>query len=273
MAEPDDDIESYWEGTRPPPKPFGDRVRDAVETGLYRFQAELTEEASFERNEEWMNQQRERAGPLAQALTPFVGQAPEGNFEDRVLIRSQQMVDDVIRRIPPTRENMSFLIRITDELRFNLVQYARRPGATMEAIEEFIRDELVPLEALASGAVNLAREEVTPEYLTRNPFTEIGVVNQTMEGQRQAFLVQDELRTRVLEEIVECSDLDRQSLRQLIELGFLFLSSGADHFVVIDGFTGALNSMGCRHLRVEGYSLNGTPVKGLSHLGAGSFPV
>ena len=36
----EDDIESFWEGLRPPPKPFGERVREAVETGLYRFQEE-----------------------------------------------------------------------------------------------------------------------------------------------------------------------------------------------------------------------------------------
>jgi hypothetical protein len=32
----DDDIESFWEGLRPPPKPFEQQVKEAVETGLRR---------------------------------------------------------------------------------------------------------------------------------------------------------------------------------------------------------------------------------------------
>ena len=40
----DDDIDSYWEGLRPPPLPFKDRVRQAVETGFSRARAELERE-------------------------------------------------------------------------------------------------------------------------------------------------------------------------------------------------------------------------------------
>jgi hypothetical protein len=220
----DDDIDSFWEGLRPPPKPLVERVRDAVETGLYRFQeearadprvlseGELTGGGGIEMTitvtpsegtihqapgaslAPWVDQQREQAGELAQVLNPFVRhispppdedsdyvpgfEDPEGNmaprgsgFQHLALQTSQVWFGEIMRNLPRTTTSVALLIRISDAVRLRLVEYSRSPDANIETVYHILQEATAPLVDLIQDD----RQSPTPD---RNPFTEIGVVNQ-----------------------------------------------------------------------------------------------
>lgn len=119
----DNDIESFWEGLRPP--------RELEET-----------------------------------------EEEELDLQDQILHRLQERLREVLPRLPQSREMVAIVVRLTDELRTQLVRYSRIPDSTFEGADRLIAQCLEILEGtvrnsppIPPGVPHLTPAEVEQDRL------------------------------------------------------------------------------------------------------------
>lgn len=96
----EDDIESFWEGIRPPPKPFKERVRESIETGLKQAEnEEALRQAILQRRLGEVGRRR-----LALDIEEIRNQTTEVEVSNRLspvgrAVQQERRVETLLRRV------------------------------------------------------------------------------------------------------------------------------------------------------------------------------